>query len=188
MIRKANLASFVFSLFGTQEIGFAELHDNFLDIFVPEGGRLLKSQAALFLELKTQTFIASMNNPARPKVEILYELFPDNLGLSLLARRPGTRHPAPSETDFVKRASSRRDILLGEINNPDSIHTLPEKYLWQDFLRDISVYVSKNIDSLTTQVCLPFLFIFWSDENTHIFIDETAKQDTITNFAPGRRG
>ncbi|EFE39268.1 hypothetical protein TRV_06090 [Trichophyton verrucosum HKI 0517] len=151
VIRKANLASFVFSLFGTQEIGFAELHDNFLDIFVPEGGRLLKSQAALFLELKTQTFIASMNNPARPNVEILYELFPDNLGLSLLARRPGTRHPAPSETDFVKRASSRRDILLGEINNPDSIHTLPEKYLWQDFLRDISVYVSKNIDSLTTQ-------------------------------------
>ncbi|KAM5476196.1 TTAGGG repeat binding factor [Microsporum audouinii] len=151
IIRKANLASFVFSLFGTQEIGFSELHDNFLDIFVPEGGRLLKSQAALFLELKTQTFIASMNNPARPKADILYELFPDNLGLKLLARRPGTRHPAPSETDFVKRAWSRRDILLGEIKNPDSVNTLPEKYLWQDFLRDISLYVSKNIDSLTTQ-------------------------------------
>ncbi|EFR00269.1 telomeric DNA-binding factor trf1 [Nannizzia gypsea CBS 118893] len=155
VVRKANLASFVFSLFGSQEIGFSELHDNFLDIFVPEGGRLLKSQAALFLELKTQTFIASMNNPARPKVEILYELFPDHLGVNLLARRPGTRHPAPSETDFVKRAHSRRDILLGEINNPDSIHTLPEKYLWQDFLRDISVYVSKNIDSLTTQTKRP---------------------------------
>ncbi|KAF3483136.1 telomeric DNA-binding factor trf1 [Arthroderma uncinatum] len=151
IIRKANLASFVFSLFGTQEIGLSDLHDHFLDIFVPEGGRLLKSQAALFLELKTQTFIAAMNNPARPKADILYELFPDNLGVKLLARRPGTRHPAPSETDFVKRAWSRRDILLGEINNPDSANTLSEKYLWQDFLRDVSIYVSKNIDSITTQ-------------------------------------
>ncbi|KAK2882661.1 hypothetical protein FQN49_000135 [Arthroderma sp. PD_2] len=151
VIRKANLASFVFSLFGTQEIGFSELHDHFLDIFVPEGGRLLKSQAALFLELKTQTFIAAMNNPARPKSDILYDLFPDNLGVKLLARRPGTRHPAPSETDFVKRAWSRRDILLGEVNNPDSVNTLSEKYLWQDFLRDVSIYVSKNIDAITTQ-------------------------------------
>jgi hypothetical protein len=34
-----NLASFVSSIFGSQEIGFADLNDHFLDVFVPEGGR-----------------------------------------------------------------------------------------------------------------------------------------------------
>lgn len=154
IIRKANLASFVFSLFGTREIGFSELNTHFIDIFVPEGGRLLKSQAALFLELKTQTFIASMNNADCSKADVLHELFPDNLGVKLLARRPGTRHLAPSETDFVKRAWSRRDILLGEINNPESVKSLSEKYLWQDFLRDVSIYISKNFEAITApQVC-----------------------------------
>ncbi|KAK2746330.1 TTAGGG repeat binding factor [Myotisia sp. PD_48] len=151
VIRKANLAAFVFSLFGNQEMGFTELHDNFLDIFVPSGGRLLKSQAALFLEFKTQTFIAAINNTNRPKSEILFQLFPDDLGIKLLARRPGTRHLAPSETDFVKRVWSRRDILLADINNPDLVNSLSEKYLWQDFLRDICLYISKNIDTITTQ-------------------------------------
>ncbi|KMU78739.1 ttaggg repeat-binding factor 1 [Coccidioides immitis RMSCC 3703] len=151
IIRKANMASFVSSIFGTQGIGFSELHDHFLEIFVPEGSRLLKGQGALFLELKTQAFIASMNNSEQGRREILRNLFPDDLGLKLLARRPGNKQLAPSETDFVKRAWSRRDILLAEIDNPESVRTLPERYRWEDFLRDLSSYVSKHYDSTTTQ-------------------------------------
>ncbi|PLB47247.1 putative MYB DNA binding protein [Aspergillus steynii IBT 23096] len=151
IIRKANLASFVSSIFGTQEIGFSELNDNFLDVFVPEGGRLLKVQGALFLELKTQAFIASMNNEERSRTEILFELFPDDLEQRLLDRRPGTRQPAPSETDFVKRAGSRRDILLNDINNEEAMRALPDKYHWEDFLRDLSSYITKNFDAISNQ-------------------------------------
>ncbi|KAL1998725.1 hypothetical protein VTN02DRAFT_5675 [Thermoascus thermophilus] len=151
IIRKANLASFVSSIFGTQEISFSELNDHFLDVFVPEGNRLLKVQGALFLELKTQAFIASMNSTERSRTELLYDLFPDDLEQRLLARRPGTRQLAPSEADFVKRARSRRDILLGEINNEASLKALPDKYHWEDFLRDLSSYISKNFDAISHQ-------------------------------------
>ena len=149
VIRKANMASFVSSIFGTQEIGFAELNDNFIDVFVPEGGRLLKVQGALLLELKTQAFIAALNTTERTRTELLFELFPDNLEQQMLDRRPGTRQLAPSEVDFLKRAKSRRDIILNDINNEEALMSLPDKYHWEDFLRDLSSYVTKNFDAIS---------------------------------------
>ncbi|PGH26955.1 hypothetical protein AJ80_01339 [Polytolypa hystricis UAMH7299] len=151
IIRKANMASFVSSIFGSQEIGFSELNDNFVDTFVPEGSRLLKVQGALFLELKTQAYIAAMNSKERSRTELLYELFPDDLEQQLLRRKPGYRQLAPSEADFVKRALSRREILIKEINNPDAVKTLPQRYQWEDFLRDLSSYVSKNFEAISHQ-------------------------------------
>lgn len=151
IIRKANLASYVSSIFGSQEISFAELNDHFIDVFVPEGRSLLKVQGALFLELKTQAFIASLNNEERTRTEILFELFPDDLEQRLLSKRMGTRQLAPSETDFVKRARSRRDIILADINNEEAMKALPDKYHWEDFLRDLSSYISKNFDAINSQ-------------------------------------
>jgi hypothetical protein len=151
IIRKANLASFVSSIFGTQDISFAELNDNFLDVFVPEGSRLLKVQGALFLELKTQAFISSLNNEERTRTDILFELFPDDLEQVLLSKRLGNRQLAPSEADFVKRARSRRDIILNDINNEEAMKALPDKYHWEDFLRDLSSWISKNYDAINSQ-------------------------------------
>jgi hypothetical protein len=145
------MAAFVSSIFGSQEIGFAELNDQFLDVFVPEGGRLLKVQGALYLELKTQAFIAAMHNKTTTRTQLLYNLFPDDMEQRLLARRPGTRQLAPSETDFVNRLTSRRDILLNDINNEEALNALPDKYHWEDFLRDLSSYISKNFDAINTQ-------------------------------------
>lgn len=151
VIRKANLASFVSSIFGSQEIGFAELNDHFLDVFVPEGARLLKVQGALYLELKTQAFIAAMNNKARTRVELLWELFPGDMEQQLIARRAATRQLAPSEIDFVNRLASRREHLLNDINNEETLKSLPDKYQWEDFLRDLSSYLSKNSDTINAQ-------------------------------------
>lgn len=151
VIRKANLASFVSSIFGSQEIGFAELNEHFLSVFMSDGGRLLKVQAALYLELKTQAFIAAMNNKSRTRTNLLYELFPDDMERRLLERRPGSKQLAPSETDFVNRLASRRDHLLHDINNEEAMKSLPDKYQWEDFLRDLSSFISKNFDTLNTQ-------------------------------------
>src|SRR5579859_6283468 len=60
IIRKSNLATFVASVFGSQDVGFFDLNANFLETFLAEGARLLKSQGALYLDLKTQAFISSM--------------------------------------------------------------------------------------------------------------------------------
>ena len=63
VLRKANLATFVATLFEPSQIDFAELDMHFLRIFVPDSGRILKAHASMFLELKTQAFIASRASP-----------------------------------------------------------------------------------------------------------------------------
>jgi len=124
------------------------LNEHFLDTFVADGNRLLKSQAQLLLDLKTQAYISAMANGGRSRDEILEDLFPDNLEQLLLQRRPGAKQLAPSEADFIIRARSRRDRLLADSNDEEAITALPDKYLWEVFLRDVSGYVSKNFDTI----------------------------------------
>ncbi|KAI9810654.1 MAG: TTAGGG repeat binding factor [Pycnora praestabilis] len=147
-LRKANLATFVSSVYGSQNVGFYHLNEHFLETFVPDGGRLLKSQGGLYLELKTQSYISAMSNGERSRAEILEDLFPEDLEVRLLARRPGAKQLAPSEADFVKRARSRRDHLIAEPDTEDAIESLPDKYVWEDFLRDVNGYVSKNFEAI----------------------------------------
>lgn len=108
-IRKVNLATFVSSVFGSVEVGFFHLNEHFLDTFVPDGARLLKSQSALFLNLKTQAYISAMDQGEKPKEEILNDLFPPDMDQILLRRRNGAKNLTPNESDFVARCKSRRN-------------------------------------------------------------------------------
>jgi hypothetical protein len=146
-IRKANLTTFVSSVFGSSDVGFFPLNEYFLETFVPDGGRLLKIQGGIFLELKTQAYISAMNSGDQSRSDLLYTLFPNDLESRLLALRPGARQLAPSEADFVKRAHQRRDNLLKDANNDSAVAALPQKYRWENFLRDVSSYISKNLNN-----------------------------------------
>ncbi|KAK9470603.1 telomere repeat binding factor-domain-containing protein, partial [Dipodascopsis tothii] len=145
IVRKANMATFISSVFGSTEVGFFHLNEYFLETFVPDGGRLLKSQGALYLDLKTQAFISAMGQGERTKEEILEDLFPDDLDQYLIARRSGSKGLTPSEQDFVSRCRSRRAILA----ESDSPEALSEKYVWQNFLKEVSDYVSRNYQQIT---------------------------------------
>ena len=145
-IKKANMATFVSSVFGSQDVGFYHLNENFLDTFLSDGSRLLKNQAQLFLDLKTQAYISAVNSGDRSREEILEDLFPRDLDERLLKRRPGAKQLTPSEADFVQRARNRRKALLEEPSTDEAVKALPEKYIWEDFLRDISTYVAKNFE------------------------------------------
>ncbi|MCJ1394862.1 TTAGGG repeat binding factor [Xylographa bjoerkii] len=147
-VRKANLATFVSAVFGSHHVGFYHLNEYFLDTFVADGNRLLKSQAQLFLDLKTQAYISALSNGGRAREEILRDLFPQDLEDRLLSRRPGAKQLAPSEAEFLQRARNRCKALLDEPNTEAAIEALPEKYVWEDFLRDVSGYVSKNFEML----------------------------------------
>ena len=147
-IKKANMATFVSSVFGSQDVGFYHLNENFLDTFLSDGSRLLKNQAQLFLDLKTQAYISAVNSGDRSREEILEDLFPQDLDERLLRRRPGAKQLTPSEVDFIQRARNRRKALLEEPSTDEAVKTLPEKYIWEDFLRDISTYVAKNFEAI----------------------------------------
>src|SRR5690606_1231348 len=109
-----------------------------------------KSQGALYLDLKTQAYISAMSTNERPREEILADLFPDDLEEQLKARRPGTKQLTPSESDFVSRAHQRKQHLLNL--PPDA--PLSEKYVWQDFLKDVSFYICKNYETIVDQPSL----------------------------------
>ena len=152
IIRKANLATFVSSVFGSQDVGFYHLNEFFLDTFVGDGNRLLKSQAQLFLELKTQAFISAQSYGQRHREELLEDLFSADLEERILQRKAGpasvARQLVPSEADFLQRARNRSKALLEEASSDQCMTLLTQKYVWEDFLRDISAYVSRNFESL----------------------------------------
>ena len=157
IIRKANLATFVSSVFGSHDVGFYHLNEFFLDTFILDGGRLLKSQAGLFLDLKTQAYISAISNGERSRDEILNDLFPTNLEERILSRRPGAKQPTPSEADFIQRAQNRSKALMDESVTSQAVAQLSDKYMWEDFLKDISTYISKHFPTIAgSSVSCPF--------------------------------
>lgn len=152
IVRKANLATFVSSVFGSQDVGFYHLNEFFLDTFVGQSSRLLKSQAQLFLDLKTQAFISAQAYGQPEREELLDDLFPADLEQRLLNRRIGSASTddqlEPTETDFLQWARHRRRTLLEEADSTTDAAQLTQKYVWEDFLRDISQYISSNFEAL----------------------------------------
>ncbi|AOA61705.1 Telobox-containing general regulatory factor [Komagataella phaffii CBS 7435] len=120
--------------------------------FVP--GKLLKSQAGLYLDLKTQAYISALEINERPKDEILEDLFPDNMDEILLKRKnpdmelqlPINKSTAftPAESDFISRANIRKQRL----QESDNDSKLAETYEWLVFLKELFDYVSKNVGIL----------------------------------------
>ncbi|RMX77188.1 hypothetical protein D0869_10065 [Hortaea werneckii] len=148
VIRKANIATFVSSLLGAHDVSLFHLNEYFLDTFVPLGHRLLKWQGAIYLDLKTQTYISAlMNSDTRAEV-LLDELFPNDLDAQILTRHPDAPSLSPSEQDFVDRSRSRKSYLLAEPVTEDSLADLPKKYQWHDFVREFAACISKNVDGL----------------------------------------
>ncbi|KAK7208082.1 telomere repeat binding factor-domain-containing protein [Myxozyma melibiosi] len=144
-IRKANLATFVTAVYGICPAGFFHLDKYFIDSFVPENSRLLKVQGALYLDLKTQSFISGLGQKERTREQLLDDLFPDELERIFLDRRPGAgKVLSAGELDFIARCKSRKEILA----NPADDEALSEKYPWTNFVRDINDYVAKNYASI----------------------------------------
>ena len=141
-VRKANQAMYMTSIF-TGETGLRDMDQNFLEVFVPEQGRLLKAQGSIYLELKTQAFITANRTGAAEPLAVMAELFPRDMETKLLERRPGQKSILPSEQDFLQRLSSRRDILLTDVKNK-TLDQLPMRYRWEDLSREVSGYLARN--------------------------------------------
>ncbi|CAI5756443.1 unnamed protein product [Candida verbasci] len=106
-------------------------------------GKLLKAQAMLFLDLKTQAYISAVDAGERSREEILEDILPDNLDGILLNKRNATQL-TPVEIDFVERCKSRKQKLL----NYNSTKPLSEEFEWFHFLRELFDYSAKNMGYL----------------------------------------
>ncbi|KAK1808191.1 TTAGGG repeat binding factor [Friedmanniomyces endolithicus] len=148
LIRKANIATFVSSILGAHDVSFFHLNEYFMETFVPSGHRLLKWQGAIFLELKTQTYISAIMNSDGSPEAMLDELFPPDLDALILTRHPDAPSLSPSEQDFIDRCRARRKYLLPEPTTEDALQELPKKYQWNDFVREFASCISKNVDGI----------------------------------------
>ena len=146
--RKANLATFVACVFGGRNVPFLELDEEFLDLFMPAGTRLLKSEGALFLELKTQAYIYIMMNNSVSREELLDRLFPRDLQLAILRRRPEPACLAPSEQDFIGRLNTRRQYLSAGSDSYEALNQLPQKYNWTEFLEYVRICIRRALESM----------------------------------------
>lgn len=169
-LRKVNLATFLSATLGTIDAGFFYLNESFMDIFCPSNnldpnnalsniglnsmslqsgvntmigekvGKILKPQAELYLDLKTQAYISALEAGDRTKLETLNDLLPDNLEEYLILRR-GVKTLSPTELDFVDRCKARKETLLAYPDDKD----LSEEYEWFQFVKDLFDYVGKNM-------------------------------------------
>ncbi|OBT73647.1 hypothetical protein VF21_07350 [Pseudogymnoascus sp. 05NY08] len=148
-IRTTNLATFVSSVVGGQDVGFYELNDHFIETFVADGAELQTEPGLLYLNLKTQMYLSavSQEEQERTKDEVLDDLFPVSLGDTLRARHPGS-DLTQSEVEFVKEANARREYLQNDSGDPDSISILSEQYAWEDFLKNLSDHLKKAYEPL----------------------------------------
>lgn len=172
-LRKVNLATFLGATLGTLEVGFFYLNEIFLDIFCPLNtldpknslsnmnsnnmslqndhttvigdsvGKLLKPQAILYLDLKTQAYISAIEAGERSREEILEDILPSSMEEILLNRR-NTKNLTPTELDFIERCKSRKITLLNYSEEKD----LSEEYEWLSFLKELFEYSSKNMGFL----------------------------------------
>lgn len=170
-LRKVNLATFLLASLGTLDVGFFHLDEAFLSVLCPANsldpenslcnmspekmalqsqssvvgekvGKMLKQHAVLYLDLKTQAYISALEAGDRSKEECLNDIFSPNLEDVLMKRR-ATKILLPTETDFLARCRSRRDILL----HADAAK-LSEEYDWYAFVRGLFDYATKNMSFL----------------------------------------
>jgi hypothetical protein len=148
IIRKANIATFISSILGAFDVTFYHLNEYFMETFVPLSHRLLKWQGAIYLEMKTQTYISSLLNSQGSPEELLEELFPPDLDAQILTRHPDAPSLSPSEQDFIDRSRQRKSYLLAEPASAETARELQKKYSWQDFSREFAAFISKNVDGI----------------------------------------
>jgi len=152
IIRTTNLAIFVSGVFAA-DVGFYELNDHFLEAFVPLGETLSEEQSHLFLSLKTQVYIAALSQEEqeRTKEEILQDMFPVNMRSFLDVLHPD-KDLSQEEIDFVQLVYIRRELLLSESRDAESIQNLSNRFGWEDFLRSLGEYLRKAYEPLIAPV------------------------------------
>lgn len=163
VFRKANLATWMLAVLGSQDASFFHLNEYFLDTFVPFGHSLQDWQGAMFVELKTQAFINAMIlNLNLPKDDILTDLFPPDLERRLISRRTQPTQLSPSEQDFISRAYDRRDLLRAEAVTQDGLTTLIEKFDWIEFLQEVTATANKHSGAIIGDAVGYTLESLWS--------------------------
>lgn len=175
-IKKTNLATFICAVTSLIDINLIELNESFMDVFtsgylssdfnsgislissitgIGMPGKLTRLLGDLFLELKTQAYIANCttknaDNDGESDApqdrdngqydEELEYLFPNNLQ-EILTESAELKVSVPAEKEFVQKCASRKLYL----KDTKTLDELLEKYPFIDFVKGFLKFISRNI-------------------------------------------
>jgi len=122
-IRTTNVATFAANVFGGHDIGFYVLNDHFIDIFTPEGEVIGTEAGRLYINLKTQMYLSTLQQEEqdRTKEEVLEDLFSHDHVTQVLEARRGSKPISRAEMDFLEGCRKRQEYLLREPSDAESI-------------------------------------------------------------------
>jgi hypothetical protein len=122
-IRTTNVATFAANMFAGHDIDFYALNDHFIDIFTPEGEGIGTEAGKLYINLKTQMYLSSLQQEEqdRTKDEVLEELFSHRITAQIFETRRGLKAMSSSETEFLDSCKARKEYFLREPSDAESI-------------------------------------------------------------------
>jgi hypothetical protein len=130
ILRIANLATTCASMFGANELGWPDLSIDFLSIFVPEGQHMPSDVAELYIGLKTQMFLTSLESEeSTTRDQLLQDLFVTGQEEALISHHPDLQM-SDSEKSFLADAEARKAMLFNESGDPDNICKNPITCPW----------------------------------------------------------
>lgn len=121
IIRLANHATFVTTVFGGQDIGFYELNEHFVNTWTREGEAMSRASGQLLMNLKTQIIVAALSAEEQdgPVEDVIHKMFPADFH-NILAQRHS--YPlTPDENQLLLDLDIRREYLINQGNDPVKI-------------------------------------------------------------------
>ncbi|KAG6360743.1 hypothetical protein INS49_011809 [Diaporthe citri] len=142
-IQMANLANMCASFYGPGGPTMATAHDYFLNIMIPENGMITEDISALYLDQKTQSFLAYANvmeDKESTRNSLMDKFFPkelEDLNISGI-----------NEDDFVRPFTERRNLLKAVGHDKEKRRQLEAKYQFATFLDNLSAFIRSNFESI----------------------------------------
>ncbi|KAL1873841.1 TTAGGG repeat binding factor [Diaporthe australafricana] len=152
-IQMANLANMCASFYGPGGPTMATAHDYFLNIMIPENGMITEDISALYLDQKTQSFLAYANvmeDKESTRNSLMDKFFPKELEGKLRAyyRESDLNISGIIEEDFVRPFTERRNLLKAVGHDKEKRRQLEAKYQFATFLDNLSAFIRSNFESI----------------------------------------
>ncbi|KAG8162509.1 hypothetical protein KVR01_008274 [Diaporthe batatas] len=152
-IQMANLANMCASFYGPGGPTMATAHDYFLNIMIPENGMITEDISALYLDQKTQSFLAYANvmeDKESTRNSLMDKFFPKELEGKLRAyyRESDLNISGINEDEFVRPFTDRRNLLKAVGHDKEKRRQLEAKYQFATFLDNLSAFIRSNFESI----------------------------------------
>ncbi|KUI68002.1 Telomeric DNA-binding factor trf1 [Cytospora mali] len=151
-IQMANLANMCASFYGPGGPTMATAHDYFLKIMIPENGMITEEISSLYLDQKTQSFLAYANvmeDKESTRNSLMDKFFPLDLEDKLRAYwRESNLNLTISADQFVRPFTDRRNLLRAIGHDKEKRRQLEAKYQFATFLDSLSAFIRSNFEAI----------------------------------------